>query len=126
MFVRGYIFVKLCLKVKKVILEKESNTVIGVCGYAKWSSKKHLFRKKFYKLLKNILISSHLIENKDGMLRYLENYDYTPMQLKDYFDGEISIIIVDDKYRNKGIGKKMILEIFEYAKKDKINRLQIL
>jgi len=60
------------------------------------------------------------------MLDYLKNYDYTPDVLKNYFDGQISILIVDKHYRNKGIGKKIILEVFNLAKGDDIKRMQIL
>lgn len=111
---------------EKVILEKVDDKVIGICGYAKWNSRKHLFRKSFYKKFKNILINSHLIENKDGMIEYLDNYDYMSSELENYFDGEISIIIVDDKFRNQGIGKRMIFKIFECAKNDGMSNLQIL
>lgn len=119
-------FCEIMSQSEKIIIEKKDDKIIGICGYTKYSSKKYLLRKYFYRLVKNILINSCLIENKDGMLKYLNNYDYTPLELKDYFDGEISILIVDSYYRGNGIGKKMILEIFDYARKDKINKLLIL
>lgn len=60
------------------------------------------------------------------MYEYLNDYNYTPKQLENYFDGEISIIIVDKKHRNTGLGKGLILEIFETAKKDNMKNIQIL
>lgn len=33
---------------EKMVIEKEDSKVIGICGYAKWSSKKHIIRKKFF------------------------------------------------------------------------------
>ena len=111
---------------EKIIIKRKDKQVIGVCGYAKWNSKKHLLRKKLYSVVKKILINSNLIENKKAMYEYLNDYNYTPKQLENYFDGEISIIIVDKKHRNTGIGKKLILEIFEIAKKDNMKNIQIL
>lgn len=111
---------------EKIIIERKDNKVIGICGYTNWSSKKHLVRKKFYAILKKMLINSNLIEDKKAMLKYLNDYNYTPKELQNYFDGEISIIIVDKNYRNLGLGKKMILEIFDYAKSDHMKNLQIL
>lgn len=111
---------------EQVILEKKDNKVIGICGYAKWKSKKHLFRKTICKFLRNTLLYSPFIKNKEAMIKYNKDYDYTPEELLDYFDGEISIIIVDKKYRSLGIGKKMIQEVFELAKQDNMKNIQIL
>lgn len=111
---------------EKVILEKESNKVIGMCGYSKRNSKKYILRKKFFKLLKNICINSPLIKDKKAIIKYSQDYDYTPAQLKNHFDGEISLLIVDKKYRGKGIGQKIINKTFEYAKKDNMKNIEIL
>ncbi len=46
--------------------------------------------------------------------------------MKDHFDGEVSILILDKSYRGKGIGKKILLQVFELAKKDNMKNLQIL
>lgn len=111
---------------EKMIIEKENGKVIGICGYAKWNSKKHIIRKKFYSILKNVLIWSPLVKNKKAIYEYNKNYNYMPKELTNHFDGEISILILSKNYRGKGIGKKMILKIFEYAKNDNIKNIQIL
>lgn len=111
---------------EKVVLEKENNKVIGMCGYAKWNSKKYILRKNFFKLLKIICINSPLIKDKKAIIKYSKDYDYTPVELENHFDGEISLLIVDENYRGKGIGKKMINKIFEYAKKDNMKNIEIL
>ena len=108
---------------EQIVLEKDNKKVIGLCAYSKWNSKKHLLRKKLYSAVKKILINSNLIENKKAMYEYLNDYNYTPKQLENYFDGEISIIIVDKKHRNTGLGKELILEIFEIAKKDNMKNI---
>lgn len=111
---------------EKMVIEKEDDKVIGICGYAKWNSKKHIIKKKFFWLLKNLCIWSPFVKNKKAMYQYSKDYDYTPKELENYFDGEISILIVNKEYRGKKIGKKMINQIFEYAKNDNIRNIQIL
>lgn len=113
-------------KTEKIVIEKNNNKVIGMCEYSKWNSKKYLLRKKFFKVLKFLCINSPLIKDKKAMIKYSKDYDYTPKHLEDYFDGEISILIVDKNYRGKGIGKKMLNKIFEYAKEDNMKNIEIL
>lgn len=69
---------------------------------------------------------SKKIKNKDALNKFDNNYNYVPEELENYFDGEVSIIIVDKNYREKNIGKKLLFEIFEMAKKDNMKNLQIL
>lgn len=111
---------------EKMVIEKEDGKVIGICGYAKWNSKKHIVRKKFFHILKLILIWSPLVKDKKAIYEYSNNYDYTPEELANYFEGEISILILNSKYRGKGIGKKMLSLVFEYAKNDNMKNIQIL
>lgn len=113
-------------EVEKIIIEKQDNRVVGVCGYSKWNSKKYIFRKKFYGLLKNILINSPLIKNKKAIYKYNNDYNYLPKELENYFDGEITILIVDKSYRGKRIGKKLLTNIFELASNDNMKNIQIL
>ena len=111
---------------EELVFEIDNGKVIGICGYAKWNSKKHIFRKKFYHILKVLLMHSPMIKNKEEMYKYHKNYNYIPENMKGYFDGEIPIIILNNGYRGKGIGKKMILEIFEKAKNSGMKNIQIL
>ena len=111
---------------EELVFEIDNGKVIGICGYAKWNSKKHIFRKKFYHILKVLLMHSPLLKNKQEMYNYHKNYNYTPENMEEYFDGEISILILNKNYRGKGIGKKMLLEIFDKAKKNNMKNIQIL
>ena len=109
-------FFEIMEETEKFILEKENGKVIGICAYAKWNSKKFILKKSLYKIIKKLLIFSPFIKDRQGLLSYYKTYDYLPPYLENYFDGEISILIVDKNFRGRGIGKKLILQIFEYAK----------
>lgn len=112
---------------ERIISYKENGELVGFCGYAKWNSKKHLLRKKLAKIVKNRLMNSKKIKNKDAIKKYDENYGYyAPKEIEKKFDGEISILIVKKQYQNKGIGTKLLLEIFKLAKEDGLKKIQIL
>ncbi len=111
---------------EQIVTYKSGNKLIGFCGYSKQSSHKKIIKKKIYKIIGNILKKSKKIKNKDAINKYCNNYNYVPEELKNYFDGEVSILIVDKNYRGKNIGKKLLFEIFEMAKKDNMKNLQIL
>ncbi len=111
---------------EKLVLKKENNNIVGFAGYSKWSSKKHFIRKKFYELLMEILINSPLVKNKQAIYDYNKAYDSIPSDLNNYFDGELSILIVDKDYRGKGYGKALLNKIFSLAKTDNMKNMQIL
>ena len=111
---------------EKIIKYKEGNKLIGFCGYSKESSNKHKVSKEFYKIVKNRLYKSKSIKNLEALNEYENNYNYVPKELKNYFDGEVSILIVDKDYRGKKIGEKLLIEVFELAKKDNMKNLQIM
>lgn len=111
---------------ERIVKYKDKNKLIGFSGYSKDGSKKHLIRKMFYRIIKNKLFKSKNIRNVDALKAYYDNYDYTSEKLKNYFDGEVSILIVDKNYRGRKIGKKLLLNIFELAAKDDMKNLKIL
>ena len=111
---------------EKIIKYKHGNKLIGFCGYSKESSNKYIISKKFYGFIKNKLYKNKNIKNLKALKEYEDNYNYTPEELKSHFDGEVSILIVDKNYRGQKIGKKLLLDVFELAKKDNMKNLQIL
>ena len=112
---------------EKIIFYKENGELIGFCGYAKWNSKKHLLRKKLAKMIKNKLMNSKKIKNKEAIKKYYENYGYyAPKDIETKFDGEISILIVKEEEQNRGIGTKLLSEVFKLAKEDGLKKIQIL
>ncbi len=113
-------------KTEKFVYYRENGELLGYAGYSKKGSRKHTFRKKLAKFIRKCLYRSKKIKDKDALLKYDETYDYVPEELKDYFDGEVSILILDKKVREKGIGKKLLTDIFTLAKQDGLKNLQIL
>lgn len=111
---------------EKIVTYMDGRKLVGFSGYSKDNSKKHLLKKKFYTIIKNKLYKSNDIKDLEALKTYENNYDYLPKELENYFDGEVSILIVDKNYRGKNIGKKLLLEVFKLAKKDNMKNLQIL
>ena len=111
---------------EKIVKYKEGKKLVGFCGYKRNNSKRYLLKKFFYKFIRNRLYKSKNIKDLNALKEYENNYNYLPKELKNYFDGEVSILIVDKNYRGKKIGKNLLLEIFDLAKKDGMKKIQIL
>lgn len=111
---------------ERIVTYKDGRELVGFAGYSKNNSKKHLLKKKIYRTIKNKLYKSKDIKDLNALKGYENNYNYLPQELKDYFDGEVSILIVDKNCRGKNIGKNLLLQVFELAKKDNMKNLQIL
>lgn len=111
---------------ERLVIETRDGNAIGVCGYSKWNSKSHLLRKRSYGTVRKLLANSFLVKNKAAIRKYDQDYDYTPQDLEDHFDGEIAILIVDKKFRGQKIGKKLLQTTFELARRDHMKNLQIL
>ena len=110
---------------EQFVYYREKNKLLGFAGYSKVNSRKHRLRKQFYTFIKNRLYKSKSIKDLKALHEYENNYDYMPENLKNKFDGQLSIIIIDPKLRGKGIGKRLLSDIFELAKKDNIKNLYI-
>lgn len=111
---------------EKIVTYKEGKKLVGFSGYSNNNSRKHLLKKKVYTIIKNKLYKSKNIKDLNALKEYENNYNYLPKELENYFDGEVSILLVDKNYRGKNIGKKLLLEVFNLAKKDNMKNLQIL
>lgn len=72
-----------------------------------------------------LFYKSKSIKDIEALHKYENNYDYMPKKLKDKFDGEVTMLILDSSLRGKGIGKKMLSGVFELAKIDNIKNLYI-
>lgn len=110
---------------EQFVYYKEDGRLLGFAGYSNKSSQKHILKKKFYTFIKNRLYKSKSIKDIDALHEYEKKYDYMPEDLKEKYDGEVSMLILDSSLRGKGIGKKMLSNVFELAKKDNIKNLYI-
>lgn len=111
---------------EKFVYYRENGKLLGFAGYSNNKSKKHLLRKKFYKFIRYQLYKSKEIKDLKALKKYEDSYYYVSNNMKNYFDGEVSMLILDKNCRRKGIGKKLLQEVFELAKKDNMKNLQIL
>lgn len=111
---------------EQFVYYRENGKLLGFAGYSNKKSNKKKLQKRFYTFVKNRLYKSKSIKDLDALHEYEDNYNYVPENLKDYFDGEISMLIIDKSIRGKGIGKKMLSDVFDLAKKDNMKNLQIL
>lgn len=110
---------------EKIVTYKDGKKLVGFSGYSKNNSRKHLLKKKFYTIIKNRLYKSRRIIDLEALKNYENNYDYFPDKLQNHFDGELCILIVDKNYRGKNIGKRLLFEVFNLARKDNVKKLQI-
>lgn len=110
---------------EQFVYYRENGKLLGFAGYSNKKSTKRKLQKKFYAFIKNRLYKSKSIKDIDGLHEYEKNYDYMPDDLKNKYDGEISMLILDSSLRGKGIGKKMLSEVFELAKNDNMKNLYI-
>ena len=111
---------------EQFVYYRDNGKLIGFAGYSKWNSKKYLYKKMFYNFIKRQLYKSKKIKDLEALKKYKDDYDYLPNDMKNYFDGELSMLILDKSYRGKGIGKELLLQVFDLAKKDNMKNLQIL
>lgn len=108
-----------------LVYYKENGDMLGFAGYSKSNSKKYLLRKKFCSIIKKRLYKSKKVKNQKALEEYYANFLYSNNDLNDNFDGELLILIINKKIRGKGIGKRILIELFELAKKDNVRHLQI-
>lgn len=111
---------------EQFVYYRKNGKLIGFTGYSKSNSKRHILKKKLYSFIKRQLYKSKKIKDLNALKNYEHNYNYLPGDMKNYFDGEVSILILDKSYRGKGIGKELLLQVFDLAKKDGMKNIQIL
>lgn len=111
---------------EEMFIEEDEGRVIGFCGHIKYGSRKKIFRKEIFRLFEKIAYLSPYIKDKRKLLQYNQDYDYCPDSLMQEYDGELNIIVVNKYNRKNGLGKQMLSQLFDIAKKDGVNKMLIL
>ncbi len=111
---------------EKIVVATVDKRVVGFAGYAKWNSENKKIRKKLYQICRSIILYSPLVKNREALVRYNDNYDYVPAKMAEALEGEVSILLVDEEFRGRGLGKRLLSEVFELARKDGMRNIQIL
>lgn len=73
---------------EKLVYYREKGKLLGIAGYSKDSSKKHMLRKELYSFIKKLLYKSKEIKDLSALKEYEDNYYYVPDKLKYHFDGK--------------------------------------
>ena len=76
------------------------------------------FKRKFDCLIARV-------PNPAALAEYYRAYDYCPAELAQMFDGELTILIIDEKHRSHGLGAALFTEICAHARSANITALCI-
>ncbi len=115
------------LKGSNVLLSYTVNgSPIGFVGYGSTSfSLKNAPLKLLATFLEKLFWMIPFLKNKVSNKLYYWSYDYLPINLKNYFDSELSMLILDDVYRGKGLGKIMFFKICKMASENGYKKMKI-
>lgn len=82
--------------------------LIGFAGYQKFGSIGHNVSKGIYWMAKNVIKLTLGRKKIKALREYYNNYNYVPNEAMKQFDGELSILFVNKRYRHKGVAKDMM------------------
>jgi ribosomal protein S18 acetylase RimI-like enzyme len=119
-----YLFETLSTSNELIVCYNEDE-IYGFAGYDNYRSNHKFIRKNIYEIVRKCLIRSKKIKDRKALYQYYETYDNLANELQDDFDGELSILIVNKKYRGKRIGQKLLEEICKRTKKKGLQNLRI-
>jgi Acetyltransferase (GNAT) family. len=109
----------------KLLVYIQNDEILGFVGYLNYKKPKKKIRKTIYSTIYHLLFFNPKIKDRKALKNYYETYSYTPQKLESTFDGELSIIIVNNENRSKGIGTKLFDEIIKYAKASGMQNMKI-
>lgn len=116
-------FAELMASATNIFKITDENEIIGFGGYENFSCNHRILYKKMWRVIYNLLFC--FIKNKEGLENYYKTYDYAPLKVKEMFDAEVTILILDKKVRGLGLGKSLFNEICRRAKESGANNLRI-
>lgn len=111
------------------VVEHEGQVIGIVCGRNNKHSKKVAWTPYTAGILSR-LIYLHLLKEGRKTLKahrdFSQNYKELMGDKEQWFDGELTLLIVDKQYRRVGIGKTLIHQFLEYMKKTKAKNFYLL
>lgn len=108
----------------KLYVYTENEKLIGFVGYYNYKNKR-IFRNLIFRIIQKILFNSPKIKYKEKLKQYYDTYNYIPKEISKQFDGEVSILLVSNDYRGKGIGSILFDFCMQSAKLAKIKKIRI-
>ncbi|MDR0462360.1 MAG: GNAT family N-acetyltransferase [Christensenellaceae bacterium] len=108
----------------QIIAFFDKGEICGIAGFGNYRKPAMRFKRWCYKIRRKIMINRK-IKNKSGFWKYYESYHYSPKEFENYFDGDLSILIVDKRYRGRGLGKVLFDEICARAHKSGMKKMRI-
>ena len=103
----------------------DNNKLIGFAGFGNYKKPKNKIKKRFYNFLYHLSFYNPKIKDKAKLKKYYDALDYLPSNLENYFDGELSMLIVDSNYRGKKIGLELFNKICLLAKENGMENMRI-
>lgn len=109
----------------EMIVYRKDGRLMGFAGYGAYDGDSHRYRKRFYRFLQKLIYLSPSIKDKDALKEYNHAYDQIIESVKNDFDSELSILIIDKSLRGQGIGKKLLYDIWEKARQQGMKHMLI-
>lgn len=109
---------------KHMYTYEKNNKAVGFCGFGAYQHPLNI-RQRMYLMLFNLYRLHPLIIYPKKLDDYYERYEYVPEQLKTPGNGSLSVILVDPKYRGKGIGRKLFEFVISQAEKSGVKKIII-
>lgn len=108
----------------RIYTYEKNGKAVGFVGYDAYKRPKTL-KQYFFLFMFNFLRLHPFIIYPKKLDEYYDKYEYVPEEMKILGNSGLSIIIVDKKYRGKGIGYKLFEFIVQQAKRDGIKKILI-
>lgn len=99
----------------ELVTAVDGDVVLGFAGYGIFGKNK--LRKSFYARKQRRLMKNKSIPNPRGIIDYYNAEQYRPAEIRAQFNGELSILIVDQSAQKHGVGTALFTEICKRAKR---------
>ena len=105
-----------------LVLTENTGRPIGFAGYVQYNSKRHLFRRMFWRFVHFVLWLC--VKNRKALRKYYDTYNYAPRNIARMFDAQCDILIVDKDCRG-GAGRTLFTALMQNAAKCGVEQMRI-